>query len=72
MGTTTKHTLITTWLRQTVGRSGPGTLLPTICEVQDRFGVGIATVVRAYELLKAEGLVVVSGHPMRYTVTAGR
>lgn len=60
---------ITEWLRTVVAQRDHGAMLPTISEVQQRFGInGVQTVRRAYNTLINEGLVVRKDSPRRYFV----
>ncbi|OAV62786.1 GntR family transcriptional regulator [Enteractinococcus helveticum] len=60
---------ITEWLRTLVEQRHHGAMLPTISEVQQRFGInGVQTVRTAYNTLIDEGLVVRKDSPRRYFV----
>lgn len=54
----TKHFKLAQQLRRDIGRMRPGDPLPTVTELKTSFGVSQATVERAIERLRREGLVV--------------
>ncbi|OBA38988.1 GntR family transcriptional regulator [Gordonia sp. 852002-51296_SCH5728562-b] len=63
------HEPITAFLREEVGRSNPGDLLPTIAELTEMFGVGgVQTIRNAYAPLIDEGLVERLDAPRRWAV----
>ena len=69
MTKTPAYEQITAWLRTEADRRGPGSLMPTIAEVCDRFGVGgVQTVRDGYAPLIEEGVVERRDSPRRWAV----